>query len=226
MVPDVIKRTIGYGRWLKLREMIGGPKLYNDAFDRHQAIFIHIPKAAGTSVGEALFGPGKSTHHHWEFYRSYDARKFANYYKFTFVRNPFDRLVSAYFYLQQTGKRTSRKDRQFRDRHLSGYGSFKEFVCTGLNRPEIKCWGHFVPQSRFIASDDLEIQVDFVGRVESMTQDFVTVATTLGLPTQIAHTNKSQRDHFSKYYDSESEGIVREHYRKDFDLLGYPDKIS
>ncbi|MFG0262408.1 MAG: sulfotransferase family protein [Novipirellula sp. JB048] len=225
-MPDVIKRTIGYGRWMKLRECMGGPKLYNDAFDRHRSIFIHIPKAAGTSVGEALFGAGNSTHHYWDFYQAYDPEKFARYYKFTFVRNPFDRLVSAYTYLQQTGKSTSRNDRRFRARYLSRYGSFKEFVCAGLNRPAIKNWGHFIPQSRFIASDDRKIQVDFVGRVENMARDFVIVAERLKLPTQITHTNKSQRDHFSKYYDSESEEIVREHYRRDFELLGYPENVG
>ena len=211
---------------MKLYELTGGPKLYNDAFNRFETIFVHIPKAAGTSVGEALFGKGNTTHQTWEWYYRYCPTRFQRYFKFTFVRNPFDRLVSAFCYLQHGGKSTTENDRRFQQRHLSKFDSFADFVKWGLREKPIQRWSHFAPQHRFIASSDGRIQVDFVGRVERLDEDFAHVASRLGIDAKLVHTNKSQRADFSGYYDEETEKIAREYYARDFELLGYSDIID
>ncbi len=67
-------------------------------------IFIHIPKCAGVSVCQSLFGnlgPGHLTlRQHQEVL---DSRTFDSMFKFSFVRNPWDRLVSAFYFLKQGG---------------------------------------------------------------------------------------------------------------------------
>ena len=73
--------------------------------DEHKAIFIHIPKNAGTSI-ETLFAnssfriqPYKHANIHEikrKFLELYDSHR-----KFTIVRNPYDKMVSWYFYLKR-----------------------------------------------------------------------------------------------------------------------------
>lgn len=224
-VPERLKQFIGHGRCIKFREMIGGNLIYNPAYDQHRAIFIHIPKTAGTSVGEVLFPGNRSTHYRWDHYQSYCANRFQSYFKFTFVRNPFDRLVSAYVYLNQGGKSATNADRRFYQRYLSPYRSFEQFVHEGLSNPTIRQWGHFAPQSQFIAASDGTIMVDFVGRVEQLDQDFQTVAEKLKIKAKLKHVNATKRKHYSEYYDAQTEQIVREHYATDLHLFNYQDRV-
>ena len=78
---------------------------YRKHFTRNKCIFIHIPKAAGTSVLAALGKTKEKGRDHvsWQVYKKASSRKFARYYKFTFVRNPYDRALSAYRYILSGG---------------------------------------------------------------------------------------------------------------------------
>lgn len=65
----------------------------------YQLIFIHIPKCAGRSISEVFnqrFDQFIANHYYTEYYRFWNS-----YRKFTIVRNPYDRLVSMYNYIQQ-----------------------------------------------------------------------------------------------------------------------------
>ena len=221
-----MRRVIGYRLTMKLYELSGAPKLYNEAFVQHKAIFVHIPKAAGTSVGAALFGKCRRTHQSWDWYYHCCPSQFDQFFKFTFVRNPFDRLVSAFCYLQHGGQSTSESDRRFQRKHLSKYKTFADFVKHGLQEKAIQQWSHFVPQHRFIASKDDTIMVDFVGRVENLDNDFSHVAKKLGIDAKLMHTNKSKREDYPDYYDPTTQRLALEFYAKDFELLGYPETIE
>ena len=78
-----------------------GRGVYQGWPDEHQVIFIHIPKAAGTSVARALFGAA-SRHVPYGEYERATPDKFRRYFKFSFVRNPWDRKVSLYHYVRKT----------------------------------------------------------------------------------------------------------------------------
>jgi hypothetical protein len=89
--------------WLRYRIMeLRGRGVYSDFADEFQCIFIHIPKTAGTSVARTLFGQG-SRHVPYFEYEKVNGRKFNRYFKFAFVRNSWDRLVSTYFFLKKGG---------------------------------------------------------------------------------------------------------------------------
>ena len=73
-------------------------------FDQCGCIFIHIPKCAGVSVSKALFGNLAGGHSRVVDYQLvFNSNEYSNYFKFTFVRNPWDRLVSAFFFLKKGG---------------------------------------------------------------------------------------------------------------------------
>ncbi|MDZ7820398.1 MAG: sulfotransferase family 2 domain-containing protein [Candidatus Marinimicrobia bacterium] len=101
--------------------------------EKKHILFIHIPKTAGLSIINAVRDPRVDTVGHFlqnPFYRpagevikKYPQRPFV----FTFVRNPWDRAVSAFFYLDQGGGNLC--DKWDRHKYIRRYrGDFTRFV--------------------------------------------------------------------------------------------------
>jgi hypothetical protein len=195
-----------------------GRGIYSGYPNRHKCIFIHIPKAAGTSVTQALFGP-VSRHVPYFEYEQANHRKFQRYFKFAFVRNPWDRLVSTYFFLKRGG--LNEMDCQWAEQNLSGYDDFDSFVRGWVTEENVWSWVHFKPQHFFICDNDMNLMMDFVGRMESLVDDFSFVAKRLGCDVRLEVINKSDHEHYSKYYTDETIRIVERVYKKDIRTFNY-----
>jgi hypothetical protein len=190
-------------------------------FARLNCVFIHVPKAGGTSVNHALFGGIGQGHPSAPFYRRLLGKAlFEEFFKFTFVRNPFERLVSAYEYLKRGGK--SAGDREFSERVLSRYKSFDTFVQEWLTPETAMRLNHFRPQSSFLTDREGELLVDFVGRLEQMERDFARVVRTLGVEVELPRLNRTDggRDYRRRYRDRTRE-IAASVYAEDLQRFGY-----
>lgn len=194
-----------------------GRGAYQGYPDRYRCIFIHIPKTAGYSVTHGLFNEvtGHST---WQRYYMTNPSKFRRYFKFAFVRNPWDRAVSSFHFLQAGGM--IEQDSKWAREHLHGL-SFSDFVRNWLNEDNVHTEVHFRPQHAFIADDTGRIMMDFVGRFETLAADFDTVAGRLGLDVTLPKGNSSAHEHYASYYDDETRAIVGRVYAKDIELFGY-----
>lgn len=197
-----------------------GRGIYSVYADKYRCIFIHIPKAAGSSVAKTLFGI-KSRHLRYNEYEMANPRKFARYFKFAFVRNPWDRLLSAYDFLKSGGMNDL--DRAWAQTHLAQYPDFDSFVRGWVNAENIRTWVHFVPQYHFICDDRLRIKVDYVGHYETIADDFAVIQTRLGVaPSPLPKINSSaEKKHYSAYYSAETKKIVAEVYAVDIELFSY-----
>lgn len=205
--------------WLRHRVMdLRGRGIYAGYPNRHRCIFIHVPKAAGSSVALTLFGEA-SRHVPYFVYEQANPRKFRAFFKFAFVRNPWDRVVSTYFFLKKGGM--NELDRQWAAENLNHFSDFNDFVLRWLDESRAWSWVHFIPQHYFLCDKDLNLKMDFVGRMENMDADFQFVAKQLGCTRRLEAVNRGSHAHYSEYYTPETIDAVARVYRQDIKLFGY-----
>ncbi len=193
-------------------------------FDEHQCIFVHIPKTAGVSVAKTLFGTLGGQHTPlWLYQLIFSRAEFAAYFKFAFVRNPWDRVLSSYVFLKEGGM--NERDRAWAQRHLCGYGSFDEFVRRWVNRSNVYSELHFVPQAWYLALSDGRPGVDFVGYYENLDRDFEYLRGKLGIapdrPLPCLNKTQGKDRRYTEYYSPITRQIVESVYREDIELFGY-----
>lgn len=204
-------------------------------FDQTRSIFVHVPKCAGSSIAMALYGSrvGSRDGSHmtvgW-YQLAFDEKTFNAYFKFTFVRNPWDRLLSAYRFVKAGGM--SKADRDWADNVLSRFSSFDDFVKRWLTEKNITNIGDgagknrvvFLPQYRFVCVRGSKVPaVDFIGHFENIESDFIRVSERIGARATLGSlnvSNKSQERYVDQYTD-ESRAIVADVYRTDIEMFGY-----
>ncbi|TAM61125.1 MAG: hypothetical protein EPN49_07730 [Rhodanobacter sp.] len=189
-------------------------------FDDKKAIFVHIPKCAGIAINEAIFGNRAGGHTTLEEYLNiFEPRCIRNYFKFTVVRNPWDRLVSAYFFLKNGG--IGEKDRAGFVREFGDGLDFRSFVKSWVNRSNIWKWHHFRPQYHYMLDKREKVQLDFVAFLENIDNDFSYITDQIGFVRTLTKSNKSKHFSYVDYYDEETMAIVAETYAEDIQMLGY-----
>jgi hypothetical protein len=189
-------------------------------FDDTKSIFVHIPKCAGIAVNKALFGNLAGGHTSLdEYINVFEPKLFSTYFKFTFVRNPWDRVVSAYTFLEKGG--FNKWDKEFYDKELSGYRDFHDFVCNWLCTENINKHHHFKSQHTYILDKFERVSVDFIGYFENIEEDFATIAKRMGVEAKLEKRNSVSRSNYRSYYDEKTIAIVNEVYKKDIELFNY-----
>lgn len=190
-------------------------------FDELKCIFVHIPKCAGIAVCKSLFGNLGGGHKTLKDYQTvFSPEDYARYFKFTFVRNPWDRLVSAFLFLKKGGINAG--DKEWAAENLSAYNDLDAFVRGGLRRREVLSFKHFRPQYSFVCLEGKQPCVDFLGRYENLTADFEFVCRKLNVESKLRRENQnSSRGDFGKYYTQETRQIVGEVYSDDVEIFGY-----
>ena len=189
--------------------------------DAMNCIFIHIPKTAGISLAKSLFGNYGGGHLPVYYYLwFYGARQFDSMFKFSFVRHPETRLVSAFNYLYAGGGGSI--DADWSRRWLHGCHTVDDFVQNVLPIPEVKTALHFRKQSFYITDPRTgKIGVDFLGRQENFQRDFESLCGSLDIHRTSMKTNVSSPVGKSNCLSPASQKLVQEIYADDFDMLDY-----
>jgi hypothetical protein len=166
--------------------------------------------------------------------RALDHGEYQGHFKFAFVRNPWDRLVSCYSEKVMDVKETELGEPPFR-KVPSEKGSklykgmpFAEFVETVYEIPDDEANVHFVSQHEIICGSgrDKPIMADFVGRFENLAADFAIVAERIGgaqrlqLPHKLRSTSRKYRP-YTEFYDDRLRNLVYERYREDIEIFNY-----
>lgn len=226
---------------------------------QYRCLFVHVPKTAGVSIEHVFLrlvgltwenraplllranddprlGPPRLAHLTASEYLAcgyITPRQFGAYFKFSFVRNPWDRLVSEYKYRGHPVRI-----------------DFKTFLRDRLPAPGwTDAYRHVVPQYDFLHGSDGRLLVDFVGKYERLQADFDEVCARVGIArTPLPRVNQSlerarprtlrelrrrvrqaiwsrEREHtfpsYTEYYDEESRDLVARLFRKDVEAFNY-----
>lgn len=197
---------------------------YTAASNNLRCIFIHIPKSAGTSIRQMIGEPTRGRLHvPWWVYRDADPRKFKEYYKFAFVRDPLDRLISGYNYLCDGGNQ--RDDAEIAH-FISEFTDFEDFVNNGLRGSMLITHQIFRPQSFYVCDWFGRLQVDFVGKLENMENDLKIVGSALGFSSDLVHINASQSTAEKSNLSDAIREKVYDIYKSDYEAFGYKRKVG
>lgn len=144
----------------------------------------------------------------------YFKEDYTDYVKFTFVRNPWDRVVSCYF------NKVVRK----------AYSPFEE--CYGK---DFEYFVRFIDRQNLLEGNthiSLQIgqipmeEIDFIGRLENFSEDFSYALSLVGIEYKcLLHKNKTNHLHYSKYYTDETREIIARKYQPDIEAFGYQFEI-
>jgi len=174
--------------------------------ERHRAIFIHIPKTAGMAVSKCLYG-AQIHHHKVSEFDEYPA----SYWRFSFVRNPYTRLLSGYNWYRKGG--ASPSDKAWAKVNLIPY-PFSVWVMEKLH--EQLDDPHFKPMTYW-----LDGPLHFIGRYERLDQGVKYIQKCLGMPpTPLPIVNASFPPDMEDY-TPEAKAKVREIYEEDFRCFRY-----
>ena len=202
-----------------------------------KCIFIHIPKCGGSSIEKTLWPRSEDRNEanlYWGFISKYHnkyqtgglqhllasqvrqevgAKIFEEFYKFTFIRNPWDRIISQFAYMQQ------RPDlMEYIGMNIDT--EFKSYLGLIQQKEHVQ----WMPQYKFILDGEGTLLVDQIGRLESFETDFSSILAALKLDQseEAAHLNRSNRKSLNEYYsDREAVEMVADIYAKDIELFGY-----
>ena len=141
-----------------------------------------------------------------------------NYRHFTFVRNPFARMVSDYSYRRAAGVLYPRYDAS--GARLKDY-SFEYHVRAVCNTPNHMRDIHLRTQQSLLHFPML----DFIGRIENFSDDMRKIIDRYQLPPEsydlLPHLKKGGYGDYREYYNEVTRKLVEKHYRKDLDTFGY-----
>jgi chondroitin 4-sulfotransferase 11 len=178
-------------------------------------VFIHINKTAGTSIGNAIGLPVKHHQTAREIIAKIGRDKWNTAYKFTLVRNPWDKVVSHYQYRRKRNKtEVATRNVSFSEWVKKTYGPDKDPFF--YNNPKA-----FQPQVEWLKDDQGRIAIDFIGKFESINDDFDQIKSIIGIEAELPHLNASKRAGYQSYYDDETRQIVAQWFHEDIEAFGY-----
>ena len=182
--------------------------LYN-----YHIIFLHVPKTAGVAIRNHLKNFGGPTCELWGIHPIYgdlahiSQSKLTNlvivdnlkdYTTLCVVRNPYDRLVSVFNYLNTKP-------------------TFREFVDDLVSTPQETWKVHARPQVTFVE----DVSKTTVLHFETLKNDFAQLCRSLKLPRHLSEEDMSEPRDYMSYYDAHTLEVVNRLYKNDFETFGY-----
>lgn len=189
-------------------------------------IFIHVNKTGGTSVSIALrpweFLPAIAGDHDPAIEICNQMLKkeliFSEFWSFSIVRNPWDRMVSSYYYRQQLLEKTNK---HFIPLDLS----FSDWMTHKVLQDP--CNYEWINQSLMLVDKNGKIMVDDIFFFENLEEAWKRITDRLGLKVFLSKANKTEREDFRTYYTDETAQIVADRFADDIKLFGYKfDQLS
>ena len=196
---------------------------------------IHIPKTGGSAIRLALDLPQFGVHKMYHQFRDTLGDQFGQYFTFAFVRNPWSRFVSFYNYVRM-------EENQYHSVHhpeqaLYGKNRFYDLfikcdfseavhhlINGRLRHYKSQVFFLMDPQFKWVCDENGHVLVDFLGRFESLDQDYAKICSHLHLPNhplQKINSSGAQPNAYRDYYNAETKHLISCYYEEDIDIFQY-----
>jgi len=187
---------------------------------QHNCLFIHVPRTGGTSIERSgLFTLPQPQH--WRAQDYFDllgAGAWWELYRFAFVRNPWDRAVSAYLNAGEV-------------RNPEHWG-FEKWCCDFFANNDFRWrgeWGDRTKREVFeqwemLSIDGVLADFSYLGQYEMLQEGFDIVCGDIELPqTQLQHINQTREpgEHYSQWHTPETRDAIARRFAKDIELFAY-----
>lgn len=199
-------------------------------------IFIHNYKVAGTSVRDALniynnnsFKESRKSDKVKLFLKLYPniysnqfswhvsakevkskipEKIFKSYYKFGFVRNPWDWQVSLYTYILKS-------ENHYQHKLIKSMKTFDEYI-------DWRVHNDLLLQKDFFYENDACL-MDFIGKMENLQDDFLKISSRININSELSHLNASRKkdDNYINYHSQKSIDLINEAFSEDIKLFNY-----
>lgn len=212
---------------------------------KRKFIFIHIPKTGGGSIRRTLLphadiitAKDAKTDHAKKFKRLINnnmtvknmsihakpkvvqnlvGRKvWANYFKFCFVRNPWDLMVSLYYFNRRPDYGKTEVGR-FAKRH-----NFTDFITWFVRTRKNKKGGIITKgQLPYILNNNGKLLINYVGRFENLVNEFGNITNKLGIKEKLMHSNRTSHKPYREYYDDRTCELVAYFFKRDIEYFNF-----
>ncbi len=192
-------------------------------------IFISNPKTGSTSIDVALSEFNDEPHLNEIIENGFFTQKhmpaqvlkymlpanaWDDYFKFAFVRNPWDWFISQHCYnLTKNGITFDINAKLSKTQIIETYNFLKSY------RGKIGADSAF--QHSFLYSDENKVLIDFIGRFEKIENDFREIQEIIKTNLSLPHLNSSKHRHYQYYFDDETKAMITELYKVDVELFCY-----
>ena len=208
----------------------------------HSFIFFHVAKVAGISIRQALepytqeperfkikrpkpvingepnriYELWSSTLTHATVQQTQKAlpEEFDKFYKFAFVRNPWDWQVSMYHFLLKETENP-------RYQTIKELGSFTRYLEWVIDTEKPFPKGATKLQKDMLVDASGNIAVDKIFRFENLSDDFQNISKELDIEASLPKLNYSNHKKYQDYYDDYTKNLVAKHFAEDIDLFEY-----
>lgn len=211
-----------------------------------EAVFVRIPKTASSSIESVLSGqptvmlnsrlhclPKDDWPDGWMqtglsnlWIETLGPEKWNQLFSFAFVRNPYDRAISSWRHVAGMAGRGSPINHDGTGKPVDpptalSFGDFLDLCQNDLLLGVAK-W-HATAQHVHVTNMNGGVNVDFVGRVETLVRDFDHVCERIGIaPMQLPHKNRTEsRREYRHYYNGQRKKLIAKLYERDIDVFGY-----
>ena len=186
-------------------------------------LFIHVPKTAGSSVGDALgVTPG---HVPLSRYEAADPERYARSCTVAFCRSPWTRLASAFFYVKSARRRETSPDAAWAHRRIRDLPDFAA-LCAALESPRraraLLRMTHFRPQIDWLRdAAGRPVAPGFLGRFETVAADAARLFALTGIRAELPHMRNAVARDDRGHWTADMIEAVRRAYAADIDAFGY-----
>jgi len=160
------------------------------------------------------------------------------YTKFTFIRNPYTKIISSYEYLKKMYNTDEYKNENYKPINFPSFSDFIKNQKYGFEQPlyknniELYCYHYyhtFITQYEHLLNNE-DINIDYIGNFENLNEDLIDILKKIGVKNPTKHINEinnntkfnvTKKSDISNYIDDDLLFFINDYYNKDFEIFGY-----